>query len=126
MIIDLQICLDQTGLPTRDQFEAWVSAACLSELPQLEQTIRLVDMAESAELNRTYRGKDNATNVLSFPCEGEHLDYQYLGDLVLCAPLVFHEAQEQGKSAEAHWAHLVVHGMLHLQGYDHLGEKDAA
>jgi probable rRNA maturation factor len=88
-----------------------------------EVTVRVVGADEGRSLNRDYRKKNYATNVLSFPYEsGEHIS----GDLVLCLPVVQHEAQEQGKSLEAHFAHLIVHGMLHLQGYDHeTGNDDA-
>ena len=86
-------------------------------------TIRFVDIEEGQALNREYRDKDYATNVLSFPYETEPV---VLGDLVICAPVVAREAAEQGKTLEAHYAHLIVHGMLHLQGYDHeTGEDDA-
>jgi probable rRNA maturation factor len=105
-----------------------VRAALRSPLGPLEQTIRIVDEAESRLLNREYRGRDKPTNVLSFPAELPPglLDYQCLGDLVICAPVVEREALEQGKRAQAHWAHLVVHGMLHLQGMDHQTETEAA
>jgi probable rRNA maturation factor len=97
-----------------------VRAACRTPA---EVTVRFVGMEEAQRLNRDYRAKDYATNVLSFPYEsGNRLN----GDLVLCLPVVEREAQEQGKSLEAHFAHLIVHGMLHLQGYDHeTGNDDA-
>ncbi|MDD3763284.1 MAG: rRNA maturation RNase YbeY [Nevskiales bacterium] len=85
-----------------------------------ELTIRIVDEDESRELNHGYRGKDKPTNVLSFDGEGP-----ILGDLVICAPVVAREAAEQRKTARAHWAHMVVHGCLHLQGYDHEQDSDA-
>jgi probable rRNA maturation factor len=101
------------GAPTRPQVRRWVRATC--GIPA-EVTVRFVDAIEGQALNRDYRGKDYATNVLSFPYEsGTTLS----GDLVLCLPVLEREAQEQGKSLEAHCAHLIVHGMLHLQGYDH-------
>lgn len=107
--------------PTRPQVRRWVRAACA--IPA-EVTVRFVDAGEGRSLNRDYRGKDCATNVLSFPyASGETLS----GDLVLCLPVLEREAREQGKSLEAHCAHLIVHGMLHLQGYDHeTGHDDAA
>ncbi|MDP1613049.1 MAG: rRNA maturation RNase YbeY [Sulfuritalea sp.] len=106
--------------PTRPQVRRWVRAACATPA---EVTVRFVDGDEGRALNRDYRGKDYATNVLSFPYEsGTDLS----GDLVLCLPVVEREAREQGKSPEAHFAHLIVHGMLHLQGYDHeTGRADA-
>ena len=91
-----------------------------------ELSIRIVDEAESADLNHTYRHKSGPTNVLSFPCEvpdGVPLDL--LGDLVICAPVVAREAQAQGKASEAHWAHMVIHGVLHLRGYDHIDTAEA-
>jgi len=121
--IDLQNHDVLAGVPNERRFCAWVEAALQRGYQRLEQTIRIVDAAESRELNRRFRGKDSATNVLAFPGDAEHLDYDCLGDLVICAPLVAVEAEAQGKATEAHWAHLVVHGMLHLQGFDH---QDAA
>jgi probable rRNA maturation factor len=86
----------------------------------------LVDEPESRALNERYRGKDRPTNVLSFPAElPEELDIPLLGDIVICAPLVAEEASSQGKPVEAHWAHLVVHGVLHLLGHDHQLESEA-
>ncbi len=108
------------GAPTRPQVRRWVRAAC--GIPA-EVTVRFVDANEGRDLNRDYRGKDYATNVLSFPyAAGTTLS----GDLVLCLPVLAREAREQGKPPEAHCAHLIVHGMLHLQGYDHeAGRADA-
>lgn len=110
---------DCQSLPTRRQFLRWARAA--QRVP-VQMTLRIVDEAEGRMLNRDYRGKDSATNVLSFaltesPC--------VMGDVVICAPVVLQEAAEQGKTAEAHFAHLTVHGVLHLQGYDHLSEAQA-
>ena len=88
--------------------------------------IRVVDEAEGRELNRRYRGMDKATNVLSFPFQAPAgIDSQHLGDLVICAPVVEREAREQRKSLRDHCAHLVVHGVLHLRGYDHQDEREA-
>ena len=120
--IDLQNDDALEALPALDLFERWIEAALQQSYPDLEQTVRVVDQAESRELNQRYRGKNRATNVLAFPSDAEHLDYACLGDLVICAPLVAAEAAAQHKPLEAHWAHLVVHGMLHLQGYDHANE----
>ena len=89
-------------------------------------TVRIVDEAESNELNLTYRGKDKPTNVLSFPFEAPPgLELPLLGDLVICRQVVEREAQEQGKPLMAHWAHMVVHGSLHLLGYDHIEDEEA-
>ena len=117
--LDLQNDDGFDGLPAEARFRGWIEAALQRPYTALEQTLRIVGEAESRELNRRYRGKDAATNVLAFAVDGEYLDYDCLGDLVICAPLVAAEAAAQGKSEEAHWAHLVVHGMLHLQGFDH-------
>jgi probable rRNA maturation factor len=125
VILDLEVqpATQLQELPSEEDFIQWAKAALRQEREHAELVIRLVDPAESQELNRQYRGKDRPTNVLSFPSDapavvGSHL----LGDLVICAPLVLREAEEQGKSATAHWAHMVVHGVLHLLGYDHQEE----
>jgi probable rRNA maturation factor len=121
--VDLQNDEELDLVPPEQQFQQWIAAALQESYPRLEQTIRIVGEVESRELNSRYRGKASATNVLAFPGDNELLDYDCLGDLVICAPVVAAEAGAQGKPVEAHWAHLVVHGMLHLQGFDH---QDAA
>jgi probable rRNA maturation factor len=126
LTIELQNDAALDGVPGEERFHAWVEAALQRDYAALEQTIRVVDEIEGRELNHRYRGKDAATNVLAFAYEGAELGYNCLGDLVICAPLVSSEAAEQGKPAEAHWAHLVVHGMLHLQGFDHRDDSEAA
>jgi probable rRNA maturation factor len=118
--LSVQYACNKTGLPLRPQVRAWARAA-LEGGGQV--TLRFVDTEEGQRLNREYRGKDYATNVLSFPYESEPL---LCGDLVVCAPVVEREAAEQGLPPEAHYAHLIVHGMLHLQGYDHETGKKAA
>ena len=124
--IDLQNDSDLPNVPDERQLASWVEQALQQAYPGLEQSIRVVDEVESRQLNKAYRGKDRSTNVLSFPSEqSELLDYDYLGDLVICAVVVEAEALQQGKSLTAHWAHMIVHGMLHLQGYDHLDESEA-
>lgn len=115
----VQFAVEADGLPTRPQLRRWVKAALAEDA---EITLRLVDAEEGRALNRDYRNKDYATNVLTFPLSDEPL----MGDIVLCAPVVAAEAVAQGKSAEAHYAHLVVHGVLHLQGYDHENDAEAA
>ncbi|MGB5329143.1 MAG: rRNA maturation RNase YbeY [Gammaproteobacteria bacterium] len=117
--LDLQNDAALDLVPSEQQFRQWVEAALQQPYDRFEQTIRIVGEAESRELNSRYRGKDSATNVLAFPGANELLDYACLGDLVICAPVVVAEAGAQGKPVEAHWAHLVVHGMLHLQDFDH-------
>jgi probable rRNA maturation factor len=115
-----------TDLPSEAQFQTWLDAALADQDKEFEVVIRLVDEAESAELNQEYRGKIGATNILSFSFEiPDGLELNLLGDLVICAPLVKKEALEQHKPLEHHWAHLVVHGVLHLRGYDHADDDEA-
>jgi probable rRNA maturation factor len=122
--VDVDNASSSRNTPEEDQFRRWAEAAAQRE--GAEVAIRIVDEAESAELNRTYRHKSGPTNVLSFPFEvPEGVPNELLGDLVICAAVVEREAEEQGKSLEAHWAHMVVHGMLHLQGYDHIEDSEA-
>ena len=110
----------EDGLPPPERFRDWVAAAVGRERAQVEVSVRIVDAAEGQELNRRYRHRDYATNVLSFAAElPPELGLPLLGDLVLCAPVVAREAQAQGKPVEQHWAHLTVHGTLHLLGHDH-------
>lgn len=127
VILDLQLaCADETGLPAEADFQRWLEAAVLPFQEEAEVTIRLVDEAESHELNLTYRGKDRPTNVLSFPFEcPPGIELPLLGDLIICRQVVEREAAEQGKTLSAHWAHMVVHGSLHLLGYDHIEEEEA-
>ncbi|MFZ9039768.1 MAG: rRNA maturation RNase YbeY [Gammaproteobacteria bacterium] len=117
--VDLQNDDGFESLPAQGQFEDWVEGSLQNSYEQLEQTIRVVGEAESRDLNRRFRDRDKPTNVLAFPGDAAFLDYDCLGDLVICASVVAAEAAAQGKTDEAHWAHLVVHGMLHLQGFDH-------
>lgn len=126
LYLDLQVASEASDLPSEADFIRWASAAISSELDEAELTIRIVDSEESQSLNRDYRGKDKPTNVLSFPADlPDEIDLPLLGDLVICAPVVAAEATEQGKDLLAHWAHMVVHGTLHLQGYDHIEDADA-
>lgn len=115
-------------LPSAEQLALWASTAlaqhCNYTEPEL--TVRLVGSDESHELNFEYRGKDKPTNVLSFPFEvPEHIPLELLGDLIICAPVVQQEAEQQNKTAEQHWAHMVVHGCLHLLGFDHIKDEEA-
>lgn len=111
----------RTGVPRRPQVLAWLKPALFAEAVL---TVRFVDEPEGRTLNRTYRGKDYATNVLTF-AYAEHEDDPVSGDIVLCCPVVEREAVEQGKPLEAHYAHLIVHGALHAQGYDHEDDTEA-
>jgi len=125
VIIDLQQATD-ADVPSEQQFQRWASAALAEVNEDCELTIRLVDETESAELNNDYRGKNYPTNVLSFPFESPvPLEPVLLGDLVLCVPVVEREAAEQEKTTNDHWAHLIVHGCLHLLGYDHIEDDEA-
>jgi probable rRNA maturation factor len=125
--LDLQLACADTHLPTLDEFKTWLALAIPAEQHTWDITLRLVDEAESQSLNRDYRGKDYATNVLSFPADvPAELNIPLLGDLVICAAVVAREATEQNKPLQAHWAHLCIHGALHLLGYDHQTDEDAA
>ncbi len=117
--LSVQYACARDGLPVRADFVRWARAALVGGG---EITIRLVDAEEGQTLNNDYRGKDYATNVLSFPYETEPL---VMGDLVICPSVVAKEANEQNKPLAAHYAHLTVHGMLHLQGWDHENDDDA-
>ncbi len=127
-LIDRQVACTGADLPDLAALEAWV-AAVLARFPgetRHELTVRFVDADESQALNRDYRGKDRPTNVLSFPFENPPgLALPLLGDLVICHHVVAEEAQAQGKRLPHHYAHMVVHGTLHLLGHDHLEESEA-
>ena len=125
--LDLQYAVPKQGLPGDEDFLRWAQAALQGYEADAELSIRLVDAAESRELNRTYRGKDKPTNVLSFPFEAPPGmdDFPLLGDLAICAAVVAEEAAEQGKPQAAHWAHMTVHGVLHLLGHDHQDDDEA-
>ena len=124
--LDLQIITESTPLPSHEELEIWFTAALPNKKQNSEITIRIVDLEESQQLNSTYRGKDKPTNVLSFPADlPEELNIPLLGDLVICAEVVKREAEEQQKELNAHWAHMVIHGTLHLLGYDHENDDEA-
>ena len=113
--------------PTDSQFQKWIEVIMAAEnKTDAELTVRIVDEAESAALNEEYRNKIGSTNVLSFPFEcPDEVELNLLGDLVICAPVVEREAKQQDKQNQAHWAHMLVHGVLHLLGYDHIDKQDA-
>jgi probable rRNA maturation factor len=112
-------------VPDPAEIDRWVRAALVVDGDR-ELNVRIVGEPEMAELNSRYRHKEGPTNVLSFPFESPPgADSEILGDIVICAPVVRREAGEQGKSLPAHWAHMVVHGIMHLRGYDHEIEADA-
>ncbi|MFG0773177.1 rRNA maturation RNase YbeY [Vibrio plantisponsor] len=125
--LDLQLAVeDESGLPSEANFATWLEAAITPFQEQAEVTIRIVDSEESHQLNMDYRGKDKPTNVLSFPFEAPPgMELDLLGDLVICRQVVEQEASEQNKPLLAHWAHMVVHGSLHLLGYDHIEDDEA-
>lgn len=126
LTLEVQRASRCTDLPSDRQIQRWVAAALGDRRSGTELSVRIVDEDESQQLNHLYRGRDKPTNVLSFPAElPEELNLPLLGDLVICAPVVAREAQQQRKAATAHWAHMVVHGTLHLLGYDHIEDADA-
>ena len=137
LFLDVQKVVDSDTIPANEIIGHWVKTTLLIENPDLasdtefELTIRIVDKGEIQALNKTYRHKDKPTNVLSFPYESfefevpEEVQLPLLGDLIICHDIVVEEAQQQTKSIEEHWAHMVVHGVLHLKGYDHLEDSDA-
>lgn len=124
--VDVQIATADENIPSEEDFRSWVAAALPADKLNSELTIRVVGFDESRSLNAQYRQKDKPTNVLSFPSElPPDLQIPLLGDLVICAGVVEREALEQGKTLLAHWAHMVVHGTLHLLGYDHETDAEA-
>jgi len=125
--LDYQLALEpESAVPGEGAVRRWVEAALEGRREAAELTVRIVDEEESAELNQAYRKKQGPTNVLSFPFEAPPgVELSLLGDIVICAPVVAREAREQGKAPEAHWAHMVVHGSLHLLGYDHIEAAEA-
>ena len=124
--VDLQLASEADEIPPETGFQRWAEAALAGRRRDAELVVRVVDEAESRQLNHDYRGMDKPTNVLSFPFEAPPgVPSEHIGDLVICAPVVQREAREQGKSAQAHWAHMTVHGVLHLLGYDHIEDDEA-
>lgn len=127
MSVDVQYACEGPGLPGADELMAWVAEALAVRRQEgAELTVRVVDEVEGTRLNETYRRRSGPTNVLSFPFEPvADVPCPLLGDVVVCAPVVAREAAEQGLEPRAHWAHVVVHGVLHLLGYDHEREEEA-
>lgn len=132
--VDLQLACEAPGVPGKDtivQLFGDVVAELDSVTNGSEVAVRVVGKTEMVDLNSRFRGKDSATNVLSFPAELNTMpgvgseEGRFLGDIVLCAPVVSREAQDQGKQESAHWQHLLVHGFLHLLGFDHVTDADA-
>lgn len=126
--ITIQRAVAKKSLPSSAQFKQWASSALQNKIPSAELNIRIVSKDEITELNSTYRQKHKPTNVLSFPFdmpEELHDEIPLLGDIIICADVIEEEAAAQHKTAEAHWAHMVVHGTLHLLGYDHEQQDEA-
>jgi probable rRNA maturation factor len=124
--VDVQYAVSADGIPGEASIRRWVEQALPAEQATAELSVRIVDEAEITALNRQYRGKDGPTNVLSFPYEAiPGVASKLLGDVVICAPVVAGESIAQDKPLEAHWAHMVIHGVLHLLGHDHHKEGEA-
>ena len=125
-LIEIQTIFNSKGQPDQKHIQQWVDAALEGFNQDTEIVVRIVDEQESAELNEQYRHKSGPTNILSFPVEvPEGIELNLLGDLVVCAPVLEKEALEQHKTLNDHWAHIIVHGVLHLLGYDHLDDEEA-
>jgi len=124
--IEIQCAISADGLPSAAKLHQWLQFALQERADESELTLRIVDEAEITALNHRYRGKDGATNVLSFPYQPlPGVESGLLGDIVICAPVVAQEAIAQSKTLEAHWAHITIHGVLHLLGHDHQEVQDA-
>ncbi|MFT5008935.1 MAG: putative rRNA maturation factor [Reinekea sp.] len=130
LTLDLQQACQQPNLPSETQLTGWLEAALAGHLDSAEVSVRIVEEAESQELNGQYRDNDKPTNVLSFPFElppgvpAEEMNF-LLGDLVICAAVVAREAAQQNKDLHHHWAHMLIHGALHLLGFDHIESVEA-
>ncbi len=126
---DIHVFIDnacEAAIPTDEQFSQWIHAALQGLRTRADVSICIVDEQNSAALNAQYRGKDYATNVLSFPSDlPEDFELPLLGDLAICADVVEREAQAQKKLPQAHWAHMVIHGCLHLLGFNHIDDDEA-
>jgi len=124
--IDIQIASDEDDHPPPADFRRWVSSAIGNRRDEAQLCIRIVDSTEITQLNSDYRAQRKPTNVLSFPADlPEHIDIPLLGDLVICAEVVNREARQQHKLPRHHWAHMVIHGTLHLLGFDHIDDEEA-
>lgn len=124
--LDIQVVSQSDQLPVKDQFQSWVNAVLTDNKQDSEVVIRIVDEEEMAQFNEQYRNKKGSTNILSFPYNAPvEVESNLLGDLLICAPVVEQESQQQHKNIEHHWAHMIIHGLLHLLGYDHLNDAEA-
>lgn len=126
VIIDIENNSESEDVPEPSSMRCWLSAALPPEMTNAEVCVQLVNEAEMADLNGRFRNKPTPTNVLSFPADlPDDIDIPLLGDIAICTQVVNRESEQQGKSREAHWAHMFVHGTLHLLGYDHIDDSDA-
>ncbi|UDM62522.1 rRNA maturation RNase YbeY [Pseudoalteromonas piscicida] len=126
LMLDLQLACEFENLPSEAQFQLWAEHALTQFREEAELTIRIADEHESQELNSQYRGKDKPTNVLSFPFDAPPgIELPLIGDLIICPQVVYQESIEQEKAFHDHFAHMVIHGCLHLLGFDHINEQDA-
>ncbi|MDW7549657.1 rRNA maturation RNase YbeY [Pseudoalteromonas sp. McH1-7] len=126
LMLDLQVACEFDNLPSEAQFQVWAEHALTQFREEAELTIRIADEQESQELNSQYRGKDKPTNVLSFPFDAPPgIELPLIGDLIICPQVVYQESVEQEKTFHDHFAHMVIHGCLHLLGFDHINEQDA-
>jgi len=124
--VDIQYATNVPDLPDEIQLRYWAETALEDLKENAELTIRIVDEDEGTQLNEQWRKSQGPTNVLSFTYEGEsNIAPDFLGDIIICAPVVTSEAEEQNKNNHAHWAHMVIHGVLHLTGFDHIDPEDA-
>ncbi len=126
IVVDVQYACHFPSVPNERQIEDWAQRALAGLRAEAELTVRIVNMIEAIRLNERWRKASGPSNVLAFPAAGlEEIKPELLGDIIICAPLVESEARQQGKSPAAHWAHMIVHGILHLVGYDHIEETAA-
>ena len=124
--LDIQIESQATQLPNRQQFQTWADLVLDNPSVYSSLVIRIIDESEMTEFNQKYRHKQGSTNILSFPFDPpSEIANDYLGDLLVCAPVVEREALAQHKKLEHHWAHIIIHGLLHLLGYDHIDDQEA-
>lgn len=126
IVVDVQRAGNLPGLPDESRIREWIEAGLEGLRDQAELTVRIVDEEEGTQLNERWRSGNGATNVLSFPAADDfNMVPELLGDIVICAPVVEREAREQGKAPDAHWAHMIIHGTLHLLNYDHRNDAEA-
>ena len=126
IILDIQSASSSEDVPDDQSIKRWVSAVLDSKTGDTELSVRIVDEDEGKALNETYRGASGPTNVLSFPFDEKTPEpLPLIGDIVVCAPVVAREAEQQNKALNAHWAHMIIHGVLHLLGYDHQDDEQA-